>query len=94
MVSSTTVSEGIGFPKQVGDLELNPADEGYIIYQPDQDRVHYLNPTAVFILELCDGSRPLGEIVELVKEAYGLAESPADMVAEAVAKMRDEGLLQ
>jgi hypothetical protein len=43
------------YPKRVDGLEINPAEDGFIIYQPEQDRVHYLNHTAVLVLELCNG---------------------------------------
>ncbi len=80
-------------PKSIPNLEINPADEGYIIYQAEQDRVFYLNPTAVLILELCNGERSIQEIEALLKEGYGLAESPAAAVAETVEKLGAEGLL-
>jgi Coenzyme PQQ synthesis protein D (PqqD) len=81
------------YPKHIDDLDINPADDGYIIYQPDQDRVHYLNPTAVFILELCNGRNSVEEIVELLQQAYGLGEAPEQVVQEAIAKLKAEGLL-
>jgi hypothetical protein len=80
-------------PEQVGGLEINPAEDGYIIYQPDQDRVHYLNPTAVFILELCNGKNSVEEIVDAVKEAYGLPDRPVKVVQEALDKLKSENLL-
>jgi hypothetical protein len=80
-------------PKRPDNLDINPAEDGFIIYQPDQDRVHFLNPTAVLILELCDGTRPLPEIAAMVQEAYGLPEAPIEAVRDAVDKMTQEGLL-
>lgn len=74
-------------------MEVIPADEGYIIYEQDKDRVHYLNPVAALIYELCTGDNSLVQISELVREAFGLAEPPAAEVADAVTKMKDEGLL-
>ena len=82
-----------GNPKHVDGLDINPADDGYIIYQPDQDRVHYLNATAVLILELCNGTNSEEEIVDLVKQAYGLSDSPGQVVQEALKQLKSEGLL-
>jgi len=82
-----------GNPKHIDDLDINPADDGYIIYQPEQDRVHFLNPTAVLILELCNGRNSPEEIVELVKQAYGLPEPPVEVVLEALTQLKVEGLL-
>ena len=80
-------------PKSIPNLEINPADEGYIIYQAEQDRVFYLNPTAVLILERCNGERSIQEIAALLKDGYGLAEGPVAAVAETVEKLGAEGLL-
>src|SRR3954471_9968846 len=80
-------------PRRVEGLDINPAEDGFIIYQPEQDRVHFLNPTAVLILELCDGSHSIDEIVGLIQEAYGLAEAPVDAVRDALEKMKNEGLI-
>jgi methyltransferase-like protein len=91
---SVAVSDLTECPKRTAGLDINPAEEGYIIYQAEFDRVHYLNPTAVFILELCDGERSVSEITKLVSEAYELAEPPLAQVEEAIEKMKHEGLLE
>ena len=85
--------EGVGKPKHINGLDINPADDGYIIYQPELDRVHYLNATAVLILELCTGSNSPEEIIGLVQQAYGLAEAPVEVVNEALKQLKAEGLL-
>ena len=82
------------YPRHIEDLDINPADDGFIIYQPEEDRVHFLNPTAVFILELCNGRNSMADIIEVVQHAYGLADAPVNVVSEAVTKMKSEGLLQ
>ena len=74
-------------------LEINPAEDGFIVYQPEFDRVHFLNATAVLILELCNGKNSEQQIVELIEEAYSLKEKPEEIVREALAKMKDDGLL-
>jgi hypothetical protein len=80
-------------PKHIENLDISPAEDGYIIYQPEQDRVHFLNPTAVVILELCNGSNSVEEIVQLVKDFYQLEDTPDEVVKEAMSKMKAEGLL-
>jgi len=80
-------------PRQKDGLDISPADDGYIIYEPEKDRVHFLNPTAVLILEFCDGSHSPAQIAELLKEAYGLPAAPIDEVSAALMTMRREGLL-
>ena len=80
-------------PRHIDDLDISPADDGYIIYRPEQDRVHFLNPTAVLILELCNGKNSPDQIVELVKQAYGLAQAPVEEVHEALRQFKAENLL-
>src|SRR5262245_60816762 len=81
-------------PKRIDGLEVNPVEDGFMIYQPDKDRVHYLNHTAVLVFELCDGQRSAAEIAELVQKAYGLPKRPRKEVDAALAKMQGEGLLE
>ena len=81
-------------PKRVDGLEINPAEDGYIIYQPELDRVHFLNATAVLVLELCNGNNSEEAIVDLIRSQYELKENPAGIVKETLAKMKAEGLLQ
>ena len=80
-------------PKRIEGLDIDEADEGYIIYEPDKDRVHYLNPTAAAILELCNGTNSSAVIAELLQQAYHLAEPPTESVQQLLTQMKDEGLL-
>lgn len=81
-------------PTRIVDLEPVQADDGYIICEEDKDRVHYLNPVAALIFELCNGERSASEIAGMVQEAFGLEEAPLSEVSEALAKMKEEGLLR
>jgi hypothetical protein len=56
--------------------------------------VHYLNHTAVLVLELCNGDVTADEIPRLLEQAYDLAEPPTAEVAECLDKLRDEGLIR
>jgi Coenzyme PQQ synthesis protein D (PqqD) len=81
-----------GNPKHIDGLDITPVDDGYIVYKPEQDRVHYLNATAVLILELCNGRNSAEEIVQLVKDAYRLPEAPVELVHQALRELKAEGL--
>jgi predicted TPR repeat methyltransferase len=48
-------------------VRLSPVENGYVAYDTAADRLHELNPVAALIVELCDGSRTIEEIRELVK---------------------------
>lgn len=50
-------------------VRLSPVENGYLAYDPVADRLHELNPVAALIVELCDGSRTVEEVRELVKPA-------------------------
>jgi hypothetical protein len=82
------------YPQRANDLEIKEVDDGFIIHQPERDRVHYLNHTTVLILELCTGEHAPAQISQLVQAAYGLAAPPDDEVAEVLEKLRDEALIR
>lgn len=81
------------FPQRASGLEINTIKDGFMIYQVDRNRVHYLNHTAVLILELCNGQDSVAKIAGLVQEAYGLKESPESEVHDIITKMESESLL-
>lgn len=83
-----------GNPLQVDDLDISPADDGYMIYRPQQDRITFLNSTAVLVLELCNGENSIEQIAHLVKQAYSLTEAPIEDVREALKQLQAEDLLQ
>ena len=82
-----------GNPRQVEALEINQVEDGFIIYQPEKDRVHFLNHTAVLVLELCDRNHSPEEIVQVVAGAYSLAEAPQSHVMEILGQFESEGLV-
>lgn len=81
-------------PQRTNALQIDPVDDGFMVYQPERGRVHYLNHTAVLVLELCNGENSPEQIAELVKTAYGLAAPPDKEISDALAKLRDEALIQ
>ena len=81
-------------PKKSDGLEVDEVEDGFVIYQADRERVHYLNPTANLILELCDGTLTATQIVELIAETFELAEPPYQEVNEALVMLQAEGLTQ
>jgi hypothetical protein len=81
-------------PAMTPGLEIDTVADGYVVYQPDRDKVHYLNPTAVLVLELCDGRNPEADLPRLVQLAYDLPQPPVQEVAECLETLRREGLIQ
>jgi hypothetical protein len=80
-------------PKLVSGVEINKVADGYIIYQPSRDRVHYLNHTATIVLELCNGKNSPAEIAGLLQSAYELPEPPEAEVAACLQQLTSEGLV-
>lgn len=81
-------------PQRAKGLEIKPLADGYVVYQPAHERIHYLNPTAALILELCDGSHPVAELPALLAAACGVEVVADDEVDECLARLHDEGLLE
>lgn len=75
-------------------LEINKVADGYIVYQPARDRIHYLNHTSVVILELCTGAIKASEIPPFLRDAYNLPDSPTAEVEQCLAKLLEEEMLK
>lgn len=78
---------------KIPDLEINQVPDGYVIYQSERDRVHFLNSTAAAILELCDGQHSLLEIAGILQVAYELPAAPEDDLKTSVESLVAEGLV-
>jgi Coenzyme PQQ synthesis protein D (PqqD) len=81
------------FPKIADDIEINEVEDGYVIYQKEKDKVHYLNKTAVLVLECCTGTNSVSEIGNILQEAYDLPEIPEKEVNDCLNNLYKEGLI-
>ena len=81
-------------PRRAEGIEINPVEDGFVVYDPRRDRVHHLNTTASVVLELCTGEIDVAEIVSLVQAAYDLDQAPRQEVGDCLRKLRDEGLVE
>jgi hypothetical protein len=80
-------------PRRAEGLEVHESRDGLIIYAVHSDEVHYLNPPAALIYELCDGSRTLAEMAALVGAAFELPAPPLDDVKSTVSDFLSKRLL-
>ena len=80
-------------PRRREDLEISEVVDGYVVYDPAHDRVHYLNRTAAVVLELCDGELDVPAMVALVGSAWDLPEPPDEEVRACLARFAAEGLV-
>ena len=68
-------------------IQLIQTENGYAAYDATTDKIHELNPTASLIVELCDGSRSLEEICDLLAPMLpaGSADGLRQWIEEGVA---------
>ena len=80
-------------PRRADGLEVRPVPDGFVVYDPSRDRLHFLNATAAFVLESCDGAMTVGDLPALVGAAFRLDADPVDEVEGCVQRLMSEGLL-
>jgi hypothetical protein len=80
--------------EQSSDLDVHEVDDGLVIYDLANDRVHYLNETASLVFALCTGEHSDGRIAELVGLAWELPQTPDAEVRACLAQLRGEGLIR
>lgn len=80
-------------PQRAPGIEMNEVTDGFVASRQDDARIHYLNPSAAFILEICDGTTAASELPELLAAAFDLAAPPVEDVERCLAALMNEGLL-
>lgn len=80
-------------PRQADGLDITEVDDGLVVFEPTNRRVHHLNVTATLVFELCTGENDLEEIVNVVRTAFGLPDAPAEEIQAIVTSLRNELLL-
>jgi hypothetical protein len=75
-------------------LEITHAPDGCVAYDPANEKVHYLNPTAGIVFELCDGANSARTISEFLKTAYALDAAPIESVRDCLISLLDQGLVR
>jgi hypothetical protein len=80
-------------PSRADDIDIVEVSDGFVVYHPERDRVHFVNHTAAVVLELCDGTKSDAEIAGLVQRCYELPEPPEVEVADCLTQFRAEGLV-
>ncbi len=80
--------------KTVDSFDRKEVPDGCVIYDEQREQVHFLNPTAAAILELCEGGSDLRTIVAVMQEAFDLSTSPVVEVEACMASLLAQGLLE
>ena len=68
--------------------------DGRVVYEAAKERVHYFNPTAVVVFELCGMGHSVAQIEKFLMDAYDLASPPTEVVRECIQSLLNEGLLR
>jgi hypothetical protein len=80
--------------RKIGGFDQDEVVDGYIVYDQANDRVHFLNPTAAIVLELCTGVLTALEIAEVVQRTFSLPQTPIGPVRDCLATLLSEGLIE
>jgi hypothetical protein len=75
-------------------LEVNDVADGCVVYDPESERVHYLNGTAAIVFELCTGEVSVDEMTAFLQRSFELDAPPHEETYECLARLRAEGLLR
>lgn len=87
--------EAMMAPQRRQDVIHRSAGRQTLLYDPAADAIHVLNPTALFVWDLCDGQHAPAQIEALLRARFAATrpEDVADDVQAVLALFRDEGLL-
>lgn len=80
-------------PQKKNGIEMHEVNGQFVVYESSRDAVHYLNPSAALVLELCDGSHSSDDIAALVGEAFNLPAAPLDEISGCINHLQEIGLL-
>jgi hypothetical protein len=82
-------------PRQMTGFRLEQMDTELLLYHPSGARILYFNQTASLVWELCDGSRSIQAIIDLLREAYPeAAEQISPDVSETLRKFIEFGCVE
>lgn len=68
--------------------------DGMVVYQTEIEKVHYLNPTAAIVFELCDGHQSKSVIAGFLQTTFELPEAPTKEVNTCIQNLLDEGVIR
>ena len=88
------MSEREDFPvANIDKLEHTQSEDGYLIYDAAHARVHFLNLTAFFVLQSCDGRTGCEAIAGSLQRAFKLTAPPLAEVEACLLTLREIGLV-
>lgn len=79
---------------QVEGCDAVETADGMVVYQTNNEKVHYLNPTAAIVFELCDGRQSVGAITSFMHTTFELNDAPSEEVNTCIQSLLDEGIIR
>lgn len=81
-------------PNPVSGFELEEIDGEILLYSPSATRSVYLNSTASLIWRLCDGRNTVGQIIDILSQAYPDAEEDMERdVSQSIEQFMENGAI-
>ena len=80
-------------PRTKGAMKLSEMNGAITAQFSGDNRVHMLNPTGAFLLELCNGAHGIDEMVTIVQQAFSLDYLPVKEVKDFLRGSIHEGIL-
>ena len=88
----TKIDKGQRFSR-TGNLDVSELPDGYMVTVVQTGRIHYLNPVAAIVFELCDGTQPVASIIQRLQSEFSLDEAPGAQVESCLSTLLSEGLI-
>lgn len=80
-------------PQTIDGLEITENDDGFGVFDPVNEKVHFVNSSGVIILELCNGKNTVEEIIRTISTSFGLSQMPEKEVKGYIDHLAREGLI-
>lgn len=79
---------------QVDGCDAVETADGMVVYQTEIEKVHYLNPSAAMVFELCDARQSASAIARFMQTTFKLPEPPTQEVNTCIQSLLDEGIIR
>ena len=89
----TKIDNGQRFCR-TGKLDVSELPDGYMVTVAQTGRIHYLNPVAAIVFELCDGTQPVASITQRLQREFSLDDAPDAQVESCLSTLLSEGLIE
>jgi hypothetical protein len=73
-------------------VEVHHVEDGCVVYVPDGQQIHFLNETAAFVLDRCDGQVAWGDMQAAFEEDWG-PDAGFDVRAEILPQFEAAGII-